>query len=79
MNRRRSEERLDDLRATIADDLSALRRTLGGGVPRGLRAPFWDLGKDAGRLLHGSSSWVVGAVTGVIAGILVAGLRRRSG
>ena len=79
MSRRRSEERLDDLRATIADDLSALRKTLGGSVPRGLRAPFWDLGKDAGRLLQGSSSWVVGAVTGVIAGILVASLRRRSG
>ncbi len=79
MSRRRSEERLDNLRATIADDVRALRKTLGGSVPRGLRVPFWDLGKDAGRLLHGSSSWVVGAVTGVIAGILVASLRRRSG
>jgi len=72
------ERRVAELRAQILEDLGALRRTFGGNIIRGVRTPFGEFGADSGRLL-GSASWVVGAVTGVIAGIIVSVLRRRSG
>lgn len=79
MSRPSVDGRLDNLRTQIAEDLGNLRQGLKKGIPSGLRGPLWSLGKDARWLLRDSSMWVVGAVAGVIVGILVASRRRRPG
>ncbi len=75
----RRDGQLDELRTQIAEDLGSLNNLLGRSVPRGLWDPLRTLGQDAGRLWRGSPWWVVGAMAGIVAGLIVAGRHRVQG
>lgn len=77
MSRPRNSHRIDDLRTQIADDLVSFRRGLPHAGPGPV--PFTDLGQTAGRILRRYPAWVVAAVVGALAGVLVAARWRRAG
>lgn len=76
MRRGAAEQHLDGLRTQIASDLYSVRHSLAHGIPGRIPTPFRDPGQDR-RLLSRSALWVLGALSGAVAGLVVSSAQQR--